>query len=196
MNAYAYNQQTGEFMMAERAWLDPLESEHQGKEVYILPANATFTPPLDAKDGYACCWNGEEWQYVEDNRGVTVWRTYTESMVISELGAIPEGWSETRPEPPETKTIKTYSKFYIWVATREMPLTLEDGTETTVWNAFEAFLVKSQLLAGWNQLVDLVEDNPFFEQFYPAACEVFTKELVDKVLDASVSSTREVVIEV
>jgi hypothetical protein len=99
------------------------------------------------------------------------------------------------PAKPETKTVRTFSKFSIWVATHEMPLTLEDGTETTVWAAFEAFLNNAGLWTGWLQLVDLVEDNPFFEAFYPQAVEAFGKELVDQVLSASVTATNTVIIE-
>ena len=97
------------------------------------------------------------------------------------------------PAPPETKTVRTFSKFQIWVATRELPIMKEDGYQTTVWAAFEDFLLNAGLWTGWLQLVDLVEDNPFFEQFYPQAVEAFGKELVDGVLAASVTSTQEVV---
>lgn len=96
------------------------------------------------------------------------------------------------PPPPETKTIRTFSKFQIWVATRELPIMKEDGSQTTVWAAFEDFLLNAGLWTGWLQLVDLVEDNPFFEQFYPLAVETFGKELVDNVLAVSVTSTKEV----
>lgn len=99
------------------------------------------------------------------------------------------------PAKPQTKEVRTFSKFSIWVATHEMPLTLEDGTETTVWAAFEAFLNNAGLWTGWLQLVDLVEDNPFFEAFYPLAVEAFGKELVDQVLAASVTATNTVIIE-
>lgn len=99
------------------------------------------------------------------------------------------------PPPPETKTVRTFSKFQIWVATRELPMVKEDGTQTTVWAAFEDFLLNAGLWTGWLQLVDLVEDNPFFEQFYPLAVEAFGKDLVDQVLAASVTSTKEVAVE-
>jgi hypothetical protein len=98
------------------------------------------------------------------------------------------------PPLPETKTIRTFSKFKIWVATRELPIMKEDGTETTVWAAFEDFLLNAGLWTGWLQLVDLVEDNPFFEAFYPQAVEAFGKDLVDGVLAASVTSTKEVAV--
>lgn len=94
------------------------------------------------------------------------------------------------PPPPEMKKVRTFSKFSIWVATRSLPV--KEGAELTVWQAFENFLHEQNLWAGWNQLVDLVEDNPFFEEFYPQAVEAFGKELVDQVLSASVTSTKEV----
>lgn len=93
------------------------------------------------------------------------------------------------PASPEKKTVRTFSKFSIWVATRDLPV--GDGSGLTVWQAFETFLHDENLWSGWNQLVDLVEDNPFFEQFYPLACEKLGKELVDHVLDASVTKTEQ-----
>lgn len=96
------------------------------------------------------------------------------------------------PEPPATKEVRTFSKFYIWVATRN--LFIEEDSTLTVWQAFETFLHDCQLWSGWNQLVDLVEDNPFFEQFYPVACEELGKELVDKVLAAATVKTEKVMI--
>lgn len=98
------------------------------------------------------------------------------------------------PPPPEMRTVRTFSKFSIWVATYQMPLTLEDGTQTTVWAAFEKFLNNAGLWTGWLQLVDLVEDNPFFEAFYPQAVDAFGKELVDQVLAAAVTSTTQTII--
>lgn len=104
------------------------------------------------------------------------------------------------PPPPETKTVRTFSKFSIWVATQEMPLTLPDGTSTNVWAEFEKFMRNTKLekgetlYSGWKNLNDLVEDNPFFEEFYPLAVEAFGKELVDQVLAAATTSTKEVIV--
>lgn len=101
------------------------------------------------------------------------------------------------PPPPKTKTIRTFSKFNIWAVTQQMLVALEDGSQTTVWAEFEKFMAGTvlpsgiTLLSGWLQLVDLVEDNPFFEEFYPLACEKLGKELVDKVLAVAVTSQRE-----
>ena len=103
---YNFNQENKEYIGAEEAFLDPLESEKQGKEIYLLPANATFIKPPETKEGFAIVWNGEMWEYIEDNRGITVWKSYNESMVIKELGAIPEGWSVEQPKiVPTTEDI-------------------------------------------------------------------------------------------
>ena len=42
MNVYKFNPITKEYTGVEPAMLDPLESKLQGKEVYLLPANATL----------------------------------------------------------------------------------------------------------------------------------------------------------
>ena len=101
MNVYKYND-NGEYIGTEEALLDPLETEQQEKEVYLLPANATFTEPLEAQEGYVNVWNGEAWEQVEDNRGVEYWLPEdiygTPDRVMKELGALPEGATTTPPE--------------------------------------------------------------------------------------------------
>jgi hypothetical protein len=68
MQTYRYNAETKEYLYAEEAFLDPLETEAAGTPVYLLPADSTFTEPLTAKKGYAVCWNGSAWEYIEDHR--------------------------------------------------------------------------------------------------------------------------------
>lgn len=100
MQTYRYHPETKEFLGAEEAYLDPLETEAKGKEVYLLPADSTFKEPLVLKENTACVWNGKAWELVDDYRGKTVWKSYDESMEITALGAIPDGYSLVRPEPP------------------------------------------------------------------------------------------------
>ncbi len=101
MNVYKFNPITKEYTGVEPAMLDPLESKLQGKEVYLLPANATFTEPT-FKDGYANVWNGEAWEQVEDNRGKRYWLksdTFgTPAKTMKELGAFPDNAVFTAPE--------------------------------------------------------------------------------------------------
>jgi hypothetical protein len=65
MKAYHYN--SLKFYDKEiTCQIDPLESERQGKTVYLTPANSTLSKPT-IKDGYTPRWNGKTWeQYAND----------------------------------------------------------------------------------------------------------------------------------
>lgn len=101
MNVYKYDQKTKEYTGVEPAVLDPLESQQQGKDIYLLPANATFTAPT-ITEGYATVWNGEAWEQIEDNRGKEYWLksdTFgTPARTMKELGAFPADAVFTAPE--------------------------------------------------------------------------------------------------
>lgn len=97
MIAYRYNEQ-GIYVGQEEAFIDPLESKKAGKDIFVLPADCTFTAPLANKDGYVQKWNGVAWEYVENHIGKTgyVDGVFTE---IKEYGPLPAGWSDTPPPP-------------------------------------------------------------------------------------------------
>lgn len=101
MLVYKYNEK-GIFVGAEETELDPLESELQGKEIYLLPPNATFTAP-EEKEGFASVWDGEKWTMVEDHRGTKYWLPedkYGEpAREMKDVGVLPDGASLTEPEP-------------------------------------------------------------------------------------------------
>ena len=115
MLTYRFDPETKEYLYAEDAFLDPLETEQQGNDVYLLPADSTFTAPLEAKEGYAVCWNGKAWEYVEDHRqkrdmggvpiegtGTAYWMPddtwQTPARYMKELGPLPEGAVTIQPE--------------------------------------------------------------------------------------------------
>lgn len=102
MNVYKYNEGTKEYIGTEEALLDPLETEQQEKEIYLLPANATFTAPPAEKEGFAHVWTGESWQEAEDRRGTKYWlpgEGYgTPAHEMKALGPLPEGATTTAPE--------------------------------------------------------------------------------------------------
>lgn len=62
MKVYFYDEITKEFTTSADALKDPLESKIQGKDVWLLPANATFDEPLPSKDGYKVVYNNG-WKY-------------------------------------------------------------------------------------------------------------------------------------
>lgn len=101
MLVYKYDEK-GLFVGAEETELDPLESELQGKEIYLLPPNATFAAP-EEKEGFAPVWDGEKWKNVEDHRGEKYWmpedKHGSTAREMKELGPLPDGASLTEPEP-------------------------------------------------------------------------------------------------
>lgn len=90
------------------------------------------------------------------------------------------------PKPPATREVRTFAKDAIWVATKDM--VIDESTGLTAWEAFKTFLLDTGLWEGWTMQAYLLEENPFFAEFYPRAVAVFGAELVDNVLAASVVS--------
>lgn len=101
MQVYRYDEQTKEYIGTEQALIDPLETELQGKEIYLLPANATFEKP-NLQDGFANVWNGTQWENIEDNRGKEYWLDTdafgTPAKTMKELGAFPTNAVFTAPQ--------------------------------------------------------------------------------------------------
>lgn len=99
MQVYKYDEQTKEYIGTEQALINPLESELQGKEIYLLPANATFEKP-NLQEGFASVFNGK-WENIEDNRGKEYWLdtdTFgTPAKTMKELGAFPTNAVFTAP---------------------------------------------------------------------------------------------------
>ena len=98
MIAYNYDPVTHEYIGRETAQENP---KHPGE--YLISAHSTLTEPPAIREGYARVWNEEEWSYVEDHRGATIWRDHFTSRTVEELGPIPEGWSIERPEKVMTR---------------------------------------------------------------------------------------------
>lgn len=61
---YTYDKDTKEFLFKQQGELDPLESENQGKCVYLVPANSTdIKPTLEpSNDNEMLVFNGEGWE--------------------------------------------------------------------------------------------------------------------------------------
>ena len=111
MKVYKFDLETKEYKATENAILDPLESQLQQKDVYLMPANATSIAP-DIKQGYVAVWNGESWEMVEDHRKQEYWlpedKYGAPAREMKELGPLPEGASLIAPEKTldETKADK------------------------------------------------------------------------------------------
>lgn len=97
MYAYCYDK-NNIFCGEEECHLDILESAKAGKEIWLLPSNATFVAPPDSQSGFVLHWTGTEWEQVEDHKGKSGY-VNGELYEIEEYGPLPKGWSETLPPP-------------------------------------------------------------------------------------------------
>jgi hypothetical protein len=65
MKAYQYDSETKKYIGEIERQIDPLESQAQGKEIWLMPADSTDIVPLEPKDGYDVVFNGTGWEYKE-----------------------------------------------------------------------------------------------------------------------------------
>ena len=98
---YTYDEKTKEYTGTQNAFIDPLETKKQGKNVYLVPANATDKKPLEHKENQAVIFNGSEWEIIVDYRGKTYY-IGTEPHEMKELGDLPNGATFEPVEPEKT----------------------------------------------------------------------------------------------
>lgn len=65
MLAYRYNVESRKYESSINCQKDPIETQIQGKDVWLLPVNSTFVEPLPNKEGFNVVWNGSIWEYQE-----------------------------------------------------------------------------------------------------------------------------------
>lgn len=93
MKIYNYNPITYEYTGSQNADLDPQETKEQSKNVYLLPANATFLQPPASEPMKARVFKEGSWSYEKDFRkGFYKVDSNLNVMDITELGDIPEGY--------------------------------------------------------------------------------------------------------
>ena len=173
MIVYKYDIETKEF-------LEELEiNERYGVN---LPFK-TIVKPLNKKDGFAVCFNGTKWEYIEDNRNTVVYSKETkEESKISYLGKIKEDVTALKPEQfdkwdyktnswvcdevekekSRVQNINSYTQSFI---TNKYPLEKQSSANLGVYD--EAY--KNEMVAFIKRIVDLsneaIENNTSFEDF-------------------------------
>ena len=65
---YRYDKEKKTFQQSEEMLKDPLESELQGKDIWLLPADCTLIEPPEAKEGFDIVWRGDAWEYKEQEK--------------------------------------------------------------------------------------------------------------------------------
>ena len=96
MILYNYDSEGYELEVTQ-AKLDPLESELQGSEVYLIPKNATTVSKGPNRFNRIQKFDGQAWQYILDLKG-TEYYIGAEKYTIEDYGqALPSGASTTPP---------------------------------------------------------------------------------------------------
>lgn len=91
MLIYNYDQFTNEYIGSSEAYLDVEETKIQGKEVYSLPAYASFDKPPKAKANETVIYNNG-WQIVADYRGKYIVNNDMQPFIYDKTGNLPEGY--------------------------------------------------------------------------------------------------------
>ena len=98
---YTYDEKTKEYTGTQNGFIDPLETKKQGKNVYLVPPNATDKKPLKTKKNQAVIFNGTEWEIIADYRNKTYY-IGTEQHEMKELGDLPKGATFEPVKPKKT----------------------------------------------------------------------------------------------
>lgn len=82
---YLFDDKNKNFIGSEQAYLDPLETQIKGENVYLLPENATFdAPPAEVPAGQVAVFKNGAWVIVPDNRGKKILKTDNLGSYIAE----------------------------------------------------------------------------------------------------------------
>ena len=93
MKIYNYDKTTKEFLSEAEASVNPLDTDN-----FLTPANATTLQTLVPKTDFSQIFNIDKWEYVEDNRGKTIYSTSSKvKSVIAYLGVIKDGFTKLVP---------------------------------------------------------------------------------------------------
>lgn len=86
---YNYDENTKEYLNSAPVSLDIMRSKREGKNCYLLPANATLKEPLVATKGFVNIFNGTSWELAHDYRGKFVVNSEMEVTTITQIGNLP-----------------------------------------------------------------------------------------------------------
>lgn len=92
MEIYNYSFDTHEYINSSEATLDPMATKREGKDVWLVPANATLLkPPKTPKYKVAVFENGT-WIIKDDYRGEYICNEVLDVIYVQQIGDIPEGF--------------------------------------------------------------------------------------------------------
>ena len=132
-----------------------------------LPANAYLEAPQSVKDNQAIIHNGQQWTYLADFRGQTIYSTETgEKLTVTFVGEIPPNYTLLAPTSEfdrwdsdgERWVLDTEKqhRYYVSLATKQKKLLLSESNEqieylTDAIDANIATDAEKNLLAEWKK---------------------------------------------
>ena len=134
--------------------LSPEEAENG---IYLMPAGCVDVTPPEDKKGFVAKWTGDNWEYIANHIGKTVYSTKTKaSLVIDKLGDIPDGYTTITPTEQDEWDGNA------WVISPEKQTALFAQQKEGLLNklADKADQLKNGLLAGYPQ----TEIESFYRQ--------------------------------
>lgn len=188
MLMHLYNPVTKEYISSEITFKDPVTSKAKGEDVYLLCPNSTIKEPLKPKSGYAVVFNGEEWGYIEDNRGKEYWLPedsyLSQPRIMNNLGEFPADALFNAPEMPfdallenTLQDIKRIRKAQerAGVVVNGIKFGTSEKDETRLNAAFNAFeKLKKEQIPNWK-----VSDGVYVDMNQNLLYEIF-KAINDK----------------
>lgn len=91
MYIYNYSTDTHEYTDRSEASLDPMATKREGKDVWLVPANATLLKPPKLTKFKTAVFENDTWVIKDDYRGEYICNEALDVFVMQEIGAIPEG---------------------------------------------------------------------------------------------------------
>lgn len=113
MLIYNYHVITKEYIDSSEASLDPEETKVQGKEVYLIPANATDKKPSKAPKNKVNVFENNNWVLKDDFRGQSMVNEEMHPVEVTDIGELPEGYVLITEEQIELLNEKGENYFII-----------------------------------------------------------------------------------
>lgn len=98
MKIYNYSSTTFEFLNESDAYLNPVATKREHKEVYMLPAYATFDEPPQTSEHQIQVWLTDKWVIKDDYRGMYKVNETMNPELITSIGTLDEGYAAITPE--------------------------------------------------------------------------------------------------
>lgn len=106
---YNFDPITKEYTGSENAYEDPAATKRTGHFVPIVPANATTKKPPKTKTNETAIYTNNEWEIVDDFRGLYKVNYLMQPEKVTELGALPEGYAPaTEAQAQQIQSDKLY----------------------------------------------------------------------------------------